>query len=220
MPDDDVLERGRLGRAPSAQSTTPGTGGTSIQDGASPPTWSGVRDWPRCIRYRSNLRRTALTALVVGSLLFLVNHLAAVLAGQATASTWLETGLTFVVPFCVANVGLLLGSRRVEPTSDNGRTCPPRPTTRPGRSWARPGQLPGFLLAPANLRRTALVALLVGSCYLLVNQLPALLAGHLATRVWGAIGVDYLMPFSVSNVGLAVAGRRPGHGPLPARPGA
>jgi hypothetical protein len=37
-----------------------------------------------------------------------------VLAGKATWVTWLKAALTYLVPFLVANYGLLVGSRRHE----------------------------------------------------------------------------------------------------------
>jgi len=60
----------------------------------------------------AHLRQTALTALIVGTLLFLINHLDTVLAGAATTQTWIKIAVTYLVPFTVANIGLLLGSRR------------------------------------------------------------------------------------------------------------
>ena len=35
-----------------------------------------------------------------------------VLAGRATWVTWLKGAVTYVVPFVVANVGILIGTRR------------------------------------------------------------------------------------------------------------
>lgn len=167
-----------------------------------PPTWVHPREWPGCVRYPRHLRRTALTAVLVGTTLFLVNHLAVVLANRATLATWLGTGASFVVPFCVANVGVLIASCRRELAGAAGAVGVGR------RTWSRPGEAPRYLLTGRNLRRTALTALVVGSLYLLVNQLPALLAGDPATRVWVAIGVDYLAPFCVSNTGVLVTGHR------------
>ncbi len=43
--------------------------------------------------------------------LFAINQLDVVLSGEATAKTWLKAGLTYVVPFVVANYGLLIGAR-------------------------------------------------------------------------------------------------------------
>ena len=63
-----------------------------------------------CLRPRS-LRSTLAVALLVGTVLFAINQLDVVLAGRATGWVWLKSGLTYVVPFLVANYGLLVGSR-------------------------------------------------------------------------------------------------------------
>ena len=38
-----------------------------------------------------------------------INQLDVILAGDATAATWVKCGLNFVVPFVVSNLGLLSG---------------------------------------------------------------------------------------------------------------
>jgi hypothetical protein len=35
-----------------------------------------------------------------------------VLAGRATLGLWLKAGLTYLVPFCVSNWGILVATRR------------------------------------------------------------------------------------------------------------
>lgn len=40
-------------------------------------------------------------ALLVGTLLFLINHGAALLTGHMTASRWLSGLFTYIVPYCV-----------------------------------------------------------------------------------------------------------------------
>jgi hypothetical protein len=57
------------------------------------------------------LRRTLGVAGVVGTVLFAINHLDVVLEGQATTRTWAKIALTYLVPFCVSNYGLLVGAR-------------------------------------------------------------------------------------------------------------
>lgn len=58
---------------------------------------------------RRHLRRTVPLALVVGTILTAINQLDVILAGDATTATWLKSGLNFVVPFVVSNLGLLSG---------------------------------------------------------------------------------------------------------------
>ena len=59
-----------------------------------------------------HLRRTVTIALVVGTILFTINQLDVVLRGDATGWVWLKVGLTYLVPFCVSNLGILIASRR------------------------------------------------------------------------------------------------------------
>ena len=80
-----------------------------------PPTWQCLSECPRCVLHGPNLRRTLATTLIVGTLLFAINQLDVVLAGHANATTWIKIGATYLVPFCVANIGLLIGCRRHAP---------------------------------------------------------------------------------------------------------
>ena len=68
--------------------------------------------------HRPHLTRTLLVALVVGTVLFSINQLDVVLAGEATTATWVKSAVTYLVPFCVANYGLLTGSRRRRASPD------------------------------------------------------------------------------------------------------
>ena len=77
-----------------------------------PPTWRSAREALSVVLYRPHVIRTAATALIVGTLLFAINQLDVVLAGHATAGTWIKAAVTYLVPFAVANIGLLLGCRR------------------------------------------------------------------------------------------------------------
>jgi hypothetical protein len=55
------------------------------------------------------LRRTALTALIVGTVLTLVNQVDVVAGGAATSTTYLKITANYIVPLVVSNVGLLIG---------------------------------------------------------------------------------------------------------------
>lgn len=78
----------------------------------SAPTWRTIPEACRVVGYPRHLSRTVITALIVGTILFVINHLDTVIAGQATIDTWVKTGLTYLVPFCVANIGILVACRR------------------------------------------------------------------------------------------------------------
>ena len=87
------------------------------------PTWVTWRQAPAVVFYQPHLRKTATIALVVGTILFCINQLDVVVRGEATAVVWVKTAVTFLVPFCVSNAGVLVASRRPvvageQPSSD------------------------------------------------------------------------------------------------------
>ncbi|MFL5894688.1 MAG: nitrate/nitrite transporter NrtS [Thermoleophilaceae bacterium] len=71
-------------------------------------------------------------ALVVGVVLTTINQLDVILAGDATAVTWVNCGLNFVVPFVVSNLGLLSGRQSDDwlalKTGEDQADEPPRRT--------------------------------------------------------------------------------------------
>ncbi|MGH9130769.1 MAG: nitrate/nitrite transporter NrtS [Acidimicrobiales bacterium] len=75
-------------------------------------TWRGWRQAFHVLSHPVHLRRTSATAVVVGTVLFAINQLNVVVAGQATTVVWLKTGLTYMVPFAVSNIGILIATRR------------------------------------------------------------------------------------------------------------
>lgn len=70
-----------------------------------------TRDAIRICFRREHLRRTIRIALVVGTILTLINQLDVFIKGDATALTGIKTALNFCVPFVVSNLGLLAGKR-------------------------------------------------------------------------------------------------------------
>ncbi len=81
-----------------------------------PPTWEGWREALGVIAYRPHLRKTLGIALVVGTVLFCINQLDVVVRGNATTVTWIKGAITYLVPFVVSNLGVLVASRRPPPT--------------------------------------------------------------------------------------------------------
>jgi hypothetical protein len=72
----------------------------------------GKRRCLRCaLRHRPLLRRSALTALVVGTLLVAINQAGVLLSGHPPASLLWQIPLTYAVPFSVATWGALSNSR-------------------------------------------------------------------------------------------------------------
>lgn len=55
------------------------------------------------------LKRTLLTALIVGTVLTLLNQVDVVANGEATSTTYLKCTANYIVPFAVSNVGVLIG---------------------------------------------------------------------------------------------------------------
>jgi hypothetical protein len=76
------------------------------------PVWTKWHEAFRVIAYPPYLKRTIRIALIFGSVLFAINHLDEVVLGHASAAVWIKGALTFLVPFSVSNLGVLVASRR------------------------------------------------------------------------------------------------------------
>ena len=63
-----------------------------------------------CLR-PEHLRRTVRIALVVGTIMTLINQADVILAGDATTGTWIKAALNYCVPVVVSNLGVLAGKR-------------------------------------------------------------------------------------------------------------
>ena len=62
-----------------------------------------------------------------------------------------------------------------------------------------------FCMRRANLRRTLRIAAVVGVVLTLINQSGALFGGHPGTLTWVRCGLNFVVPFVVSNAGLLAA---------------
>ena len=76
------------------------------------PTWATWREALRVVRYRPHLRKTIGVALIVGTIIFAINQLDVVLRHKATVETYVKCAVTYLVPFCVSNYGILVATRR------------------------------------------------------------------------------------------------------------
>jgi hypothetical protein len=73
-----------------------------------PAAGGGVWKCLRCgIRHRPMLRRSALVALVVGTVLIAINQGDLLLGGRWVPALWWKIPLTYLVPFLVATYGAL-----------------------------------------------------------------------------------------------------------------
>jgi hypothetical protein len=75
-------------------------------------------------RKPANLRRTVRIALVVGTILTLINQADVLLKGEATLLIAVKIPLNYVVPFIVSNLGVISGARTER--ADVAATAPKR----------------------------------------------------------------------------------------------
>jgi hypothetical protein len=60
----------------------------------------------------------------------------------------------------------------------------------------------GYVCRREHLRRTLPIALAVGIVLTAINQLGVLLSGHVGTATYVRCGLNFVVPFVVSNLGL------------------
>lgn len=79
---------------------------------AESPTWRTPAEAFGVIAHRPHLTKTLTIAVLVGTVLFVINQLDVVLRGDATTTVWIKSAITYLVPFVVSNLGVLVASRR------------------------------------------------------------------------------------------------------------
>ena len=128
------------------------------------------------------VRKALLAAVVVGTLLVLLNQGDVLVSGHVTGRVLVKALLTPIIPFGVTLLGAFLNigtAARVE-------------ALRPG--WGA-------------VRRSLLIALAVGSAIILLNQGEVLLAGAITPLVLVKVLVTPCVPFCVSLFGAYTAYR-------------
>jgi len=83
------------------------------------PSWPSASDVLSVVFDPANLSRTVPIALVTGLVLFTINQLDVVWRDPGSVSAWIKSGLCFVVPFCVSNLGVLTVARAERSDSDS-----------------------------------------------------------------------------------------------------
>jgi hypothetical protein len=83
-----------------------------------------------------------------------------------------------------------------------------RTSRRAVPTWSTWRELISVISYPPHLKRTATIALTVGTVFFTMNQLGTVLAGHATTLVWLKGALTYLTPLCVSNFGIASATHR------------
>ena len=148
-----------------------------------PPPPLSVRS-SRCRRLallctRQVVGKALLAAVLVGSLLVFLHQGDAIFAGQMTGRVVLKVLLTPLIPFCVTMLGALLNS-----------------STAAGVEALRPGW--------KTVRRSLMIAAIVGGTIIALNQGDVLLAGAVTPRVFVKMVVTPCVPFCVSFYGAYV----------------
>lgn len=148
----------------------------------SEPATSSRRDWwgrlklvctPRIVR------RALGAAVLVGSVLILLNQGDVLLSGHIPRRVIMKSLLTPMIPFGVTLLGAFLN------TNSTMRSAP---------------QPPGW----AAIRRSIIIAVLVGGTIVALNQGDVLLAGAVTPLVLGKILLTPCVPFCVSLYGAYV----------------
>jgi hypothetical protein len=77
---------------------------------------------------------------------------------------------------------------------------------RPGQHGPRSGGAVSdalrYCAQRQHLRRTIRIALVVGCILTAINQLDVILGGHATAATWIKCGLNFVVPFVVSNLGL------------------
>lgn len=81
------------------------------------PPWTTRAEGCRLVMRGVTFPTCARVALVVGTILTVVNQGSVIVGGDATVATWLRVGVNYVVPFIVSSIGYL-APFRCRPESD------------------------------------------------------------------------------------------------------
>lgn len=81
------------------------------------PPWSTPMEACRLILRGVTFRTGSRVALVVGTILTLVNQGSVIIGGDASVVTWIRVAVNYLVPFVVASVGYLAPFRLRSPGS-------------------------------------------------------------------------------------------------------
>jgi hypothetical protein len=78
-----------------------------------------------------------------------------------------------------------------------------------GEVWSRGGisAALSICMRREHLRRTVVIALVVGTILTAINQADVIIGGDASTATWIKVALNFCVPFVVSNLGL-LAGKR------------
>ena len=140
------------------------------------------RSWHRRLALlctRQVIGKALLAAVLVGGLLIFLHQGDVIFAGRITGRVVLKMLLTPLIPFCVTMLGALLNSSPAASVE----------ALRPG--WQ-------------TVRRSLMIAAVVGGTIIALNQGDLLLAGAVTPRVFVKIMLTPCVPFCVSFYGAYV----------------
>lgn len=86
-----------------------------------------------------------------------------------------------------------------------GLTASPAP--RPDLLWSTPRQAAALVCRGRTLPSVWRIALVVGTLLTAVNQGTVLTAGHPGAATWARLAANYVIPYTVSSLGLLRAYR-------------
>jgi hypothetical protein len=81
------------------------------QVGISPKAQAGPPQLLPTVLSRRSVSRCVPIALLVGTLLSLINQASVIFGGHASTATWVRVGMNYVVPFCVSSAGFFSSQR-------------------------------------------------------------------------------------------------------------
>ncbi|HIK03961.1 MAG TPA: nitrate/nitrite transporter NrtS [Trichormus sp. M33_DOE_039] len=74
-----------------------------------------IREYCLCLSDKNMMPTALKVAVVVGSILFTINHGAALIKGQMTRDRWVAATLTYVVPYLVNIHGQYISRHKSKP---------------------------------------------------------------------------------------------------------
>lgn len=75
------------------------------------PSWTTARQAIGLFCRGATLRTAAPVAIIVGTVLSLVNQLHVIIDGDVTWATWIRIAINYTVPYIVASIGFLSACR-------------------------------------------------------------------------------------------------------------
>lgn len=84
---------------------------TTRPTGNATPSWTTARQAVGLFCRGATLRTAAPIAIIVGTVLSLVNQLHVIIDGDATWATWVRVAVNYTVPYIVASIGFLSACR-------------------------------------------------------------------------------------------------------------